>query len=76
MPDSNHRKHKNFRYTHVGQMKLAVINGLYDKFVNEALKGFIRQDKHPYANSYTEEHQHEQETQTDVNDQKEKVTFL
>ena len=51
-------------------MKLAVINGLYDKFVNEVLKGFIRQDKHPYANSYTEEHQHEQETQTDVNDQK------
>ena len=75
VPDSSHRKHKDFRYTHVGQMKLAVINGLYDKLVNEVLKGLIRQDKHPYANSYTEGHQHEKETQSDVNDQKEKVHF-
>jgi replicative DNA helicase Mcm len=75
VPDSSHRKHKDFRYTHVGQMKLTVINGLYDKLVNEVLKGFIRQDKHPYANSNTGQHQHEQETQHDVNNHKKNVHF-
>ena len=46
---STHRNDEHFSYYHVGLEKVAVMDGLYDKFVDEDLRYCIQSEKHPYS---------------------------
>ena len=46
---STHRNDENFSYYHVGLEKVAVLDGLYDKLVDEDLRDCILPERHPYT---------------------------
>jgi hypothetical protein len=48
VPPSTHRYDESFRYYHVGLEKVAVLNGLYDRLVDEDLNDCIQSERHPY----------------------------
>ena len=49
VPPSTHRNDEHFSYYHVGLEKVAVLDGLYDKLVDEDLRDCILSEKHPYS---------------------------
>jgi hypothetical protein len=48
VPPSTHRNDENFEYYHDGLEKVAVLDGLYDRLVDEDLRDCILPDKYPY----------------------------
>jgi hypothetical protein len=48
IPPSTHRNDESFGYYHVGLKKVAVMDGLYDKLIDEDLRECIQSKKHPY----------------------------
>jgi hypothetical protein len=49
VPPSTHRNDESFGYYHVGLEKVATLDGLYDKLVDEDLRDCILPERHPYA---------------------------
>ena len=51
VPPSTHRYDESFHYYHVGLKKIAVLDGLYDKLVDEDLRDCMLPERHPYASN-------------------------
>ena len=49
VPPSRHRDDERFSYYHVGLEKVAVLDGLYDKLVDDYLRDCILPERHPYT---------------------------
>src|SRR4051812_8824232 len=49
IPPSTHRNDESFCYYHVGLEKVATLDGLYDRLVDEDLRYCILPERHPYA---------------------------
>lgn len=49
VPPSTHRNDEKFHYYHVGLDKVAILDGLYDKLVDEDLSDCILSEQHPYS---------------------------
>ncbi|HEY7078148.1 MAG TPA: hypothetical protein VH500_00505, partial [Nitrososphaeraceae archaeon] len=49
VPPSTHRNDESFRYYHTGLDKIAILDGLYDKLVDEDLSDCILSERHPYS---------------------------